>query len=84
MKLARTTTRRKAGYVPGGDLNFAANKPLEISICFLGLALSNGKKFAMERLSLISPYEIVTQVDHSVYLLSTFMRIRTDPSMQIF
>ena len=82
MKLARTTTSQKAGYAPGGDLKFAANKPLEISICFLGLALSNGKKYAMERL--ISPYEIVTQVDHSVYLLSTFMRIRTDPSMQIF
>ena len=50
MKSARTTTSRKASYAPEGDLKFAAKEPLEISICFLGLALSNGKKFAMERL----------------------------------
>ena len=57
MKSARpTATSRKAGYAPGGDLQFAANEPLEISLCFLGFALSKGKKFAMELL--ISPHRI--------------------------
>ena len=56
MKSARTTTSRKDGYAPEGDLKFAAKEPLEISICFLGLALSNGKKFAMERL--ICPHRL--------------------------
>ena len=31
-----------------------------------------------------APGASVTQVNHSVYALSTFLRIRADPSMQIF
>ena len=31
-----------------------------------------------------APRASVTQVNHSVHTLSTFLRIRTDPSMQIF
>ena len=31
-----------------------------------------------------APEASVTQVNHSVYTLSTFLRIRTDPSIQIF
>ena len=31
-----------------------------------------------------APRESVTQVNHSVHTLSTFLRIRADPSMQIF
>ena len=31
-----------------------------------------------------APKASVTQVNHSVHTLSTFLRIRTDPSMQIF
>ena len=31
-----------------------------------------------------APEASVTQVNHSVYTLSTFLRIRADPSMQIF
>ena len=31
-----------------------------------------------------APRASVTQVNHSVHTLSTFLRIRADPSMQIF
>ena len=31
-----------------------------------------------------APGALVTQVNHSVQILSTFLRIRADPSMQIF
>ena len=31
-----------------------------------------------------APGASVTQVNHSVYTISTFLRIRADPSMQIF
>ena len=32
----------------------------------------------------LAPRASVTQVSHSVHTLSTFLRIRADPSMQIF
>ena len=58
------------------------NKAIIIIISFI--TVFAGVLFVHQPGANHAPRASVTQVNHSVHTLSTFLRIRADPSMQIF
>ena len=70
-------------------LIFAQDKSTNIIIIIIIIIISiitvfAGVLFAHQPGANHAPRASVTQVNHSVHTLSTFLRIRADPSMQIF
>ena len=66
------------------DIFSKLNKHLFIIIIISSITVFAGVLFVHQPSANHAPEASVTQVNHSVYTLSTFLRIRADPSMQIF
>ena len=63
------------------------NLKIQIIIVVVGvffITVFDGVLFVHQPGANHAPRTSVTQVNHSVHTLSTFLRIRADPSMQIF
>ena len=66
------------------DIFSKLNKHLFIIIIISSITVFAGVLFVHQPSANHAPEASVTQVNHSVYTLSPFLRIRADPSMQIF